>query len=138
MSKISSATAAGAAEIEIRHFRAFAQDDATRTVIEQVVADLAIPNASVHKGGIREASRLLGEQRSPRLLVVDLTGVELPLSALNELAEVCEPGVTVITVGDRVATRWTAKGTHDGPLGPLDPTGKQVTIEGMIMDRYVD
>jgi predicted ester cyclase len=23
------------------------------------------------------------------------------------------------TVGDRVATRWTAKGTHDGPLGPL-------------------
>ena len=46
-------------------------------------------------------SRLLGEQRSPRLLVVDLTGVELPLSALNELAEVCEPGVTVITVGDR-------------------------------------
>ena len=101
MSKISSATAAGAAEIELRHFRAFAQDDATRTVIEQVVADLAIPNASVHKGGIREASRLLGEQRSPRLLVVDLTGVELPLSALNELAEVCEPGVTVITVGDR-------------------------------------
>ena len=42
------------------------------------------------------------------------------------------------TVGDRVATRWTAKGTHDGPLGPLDPTGKQVTIEGMIMDHYVD
>jgi predicted ester cyclase len=42
------------------------------------------------------------------------------------------------TVGDRVATRWTAKGTHDGPLGPLGPTGKQVTIEGMIMDRYVD
>jgi len=42
------------------------------------------------------------------------------------------------TVGDRVATRWTAKGAHDGPLGPLGPTGKQVTIEGMVMDRYVD
>lgn len=41
------------------------------------------------------------------------------------------------TVNDRVATRWTIKGTHDGPLGPLGPTGKQVTIEGMIMDRYV-
>jgi steroid delta-isomerase-like uncharacterized protein len=42
------------------------------------------------------------------------------------------------TVDDRVATRWTIKGTHDGPLGPLGPSGKQVTIEGMIMDRYVD
>jgi len=40
------------------------------------------------------------------------------------------------TAGDRVATRWTIRGTHDGPLGPLSPTGKQVTIEGMVMDRY--
>jgi len=42
------------------------------------------------------------------------------------------------TVDDRVATRWTIKGTHDGPLGPLGPSGKRVTIEGIIMDRYVD
>ena len=28
-------------------------------------------------------------------------GVELPLSAVNELAEVCEPGVTLIATGDR-------------------------------------
>ncbi len=40
--------------------------------------------------------------------------------------------------GDRVATRWTARGTHDGPLGPMEPTGRKVTIEGMVMDRYVD
>jgi predicted ester cyclase len=42
------------------------------------------------------------------------------------------------TVDDRVATRWTIKGPHDGPLGPLGPSGKRVTIEGIIMDRYVD
>jgi pilus assembly protein CpaE len=86
---------------EQRQFRAFVQDDPTRQVVDQVVGELAIPNASVHKGGIREATRLLGEQRSPRLLVVDISGVELPLSAVNELAEVCEPGVTVIALGDR-------------------------------------
>ena len=86
---------------EQRQFRAFIQDDATRKVMDQVVGELAIPNASVHKGGIREATQLLGEQRSPRLLVVDLSGTDLPLSAINELAEVCEPGVTVIAIGDR-------------------------------------
>jgi predicted ester cyclase len=42
------------------------------------------------------------------------------------------------TVDDRVATRWTIKGPQDGPLGPLGPSGKRVTIEGIIMDRYVD
>ena len=72
-----------------------------RQVVDQVIGDLAIPNASVHKGGIHEATRLLGEQRSPRLLVVDLAEIELALSAVNELAEVCEPGVTVIAIGDR-------------------------------------
>ena len=66
-----------------------------------MIGELAIPNASVHKGGIADATRLLGEQRSPRLLVVDISGVDLPLSAVNELAEVCEPGVTVIAIGDR-------------------------------------
>ena len=40
--------------------RAFVQDDATRKVVDQVIGDLAIPNASVQKGGIHEATRLLG------------------------------------------------------------------------------
>ena len=100
MIRTTSPSDTGAAQ-EQRQFRAFIQDDATRQVVDQVVGELAIPNASVHKGGIREATRLLGEQRSPRLLVVDLSGTELPLSAVNELAEVCEPGVTVIAIGDR-------------------------------------
>lgn len=86
---------------EQRQFRAFVLDESTRTVIQQVVAELAVTNASIHRGSIREATQFLGEQRSPHLLVVDLSGIELPLSALNELAEVCEPGVTLIATGDR-------------------------------------
>ena len=45
---------------EQRQFRAFVQDDPSRQVVGQVIGELAIPNASVHKGGIREATRLLG------------------------------------------------------------------------------
>lgn len=36
---------------------------------------------------------------------------------------------------DRVATRWTGTGTHDGDLMGIAPTGKQVTVAGMEMVR---
>ena len=30
--------------------------------------------------------------------------------------------------------RWSAKGTHRGPLGPVPPTNRPVAIEGIIFD----
>lgn len=101
MSTPSVSNESAASTQEQHQFRAFATDDGTRKIIQQVVAELAIPNASIHHGGVREATHYLGERRSPRLLMVDLSGVELPLSAVNELAEVCEPGVTLIATGER-------------------------------------
>ena len=86
---------------ERRHFRAFVRDEETRKVVDQVVADLTIAHAAVQRGGVSEAITALGAERSPRILLVDITDAEMPLSAVNDLAEVCEPGVTVITVGDR-------------------------------------
>jgi len=38
--------------------------------------------------------------------------------------------------GDRVAARWTARGTHDGELMGMAPTGKQMRIEGLTIDRF--
>jgi predicted ester cyclase len=42
-----------------------------------------------------------------------------------------------IVAGDKVATRWTAEGTHTGPLGEVQPTGKRVKVDGLILDRVV-
>ena len=38
--------------------------------------------------------------------------------------------------GDRVATRWSARGTHQGELFGIQPTGKQTTVTGLTIDRY--
>jgi predicted ester cyclase len=40
-----------------------------------------------------------------------------------------------ITSGDKVAIRWRAEGTNSGPLGDIAPTGKRVSIDGLIIDR---
>jgi steroid delta-isomerase-like uncharacterized protein len=40
-----------------------------------------------------------------------------------------------IAEGDRVATRWTGRGTHRGELMGVSPTGRQVTVSGIQIDR---
>lgn len=43
-----------------------------------------------------------------------------------------------IAEGDRVASRYTFRGTHQGELQSIPPTGKQVTVTGMIINRIVN
>jgi len=40
-----------------------------------------------------------------------------------------------IADGDRVVTRWSAKGTHQGVLMGMTATGKQATVTGITIDR---
>jgi predicted ester cyclase len=42
-----------------------------------------------------------------------------------------------VVAGDKVTTRWTAEGTHTGPLGEVKPTGKRMKVDGLILDRVV-
>lgn len=44
----------------------------------------------------------------------------------------------LIAEGDRVATRWTGRGTNTGELMGIPPTGKQVTVIGMTITRIID
>jgi steroid delta-isomerase-like uncharacterized protein len=37
--------------------------------------------------------------------------------------------------GDLVATRWTGRGTHQGDLRGIPPTGKQVTVSGITISH---
>src|SRR5688500_3316765 len=42
------------------------------------------------------------------------------------------------TSGEKVSTRWTAKGTNSGPFGEMQATGKEVEIEGLIIDYVLN
>ena len=43
-----------------------------------------------------------------------------------------------IAEGDKVASRWTGRGTHDGDLMGVAPTGKQVKVSGLTFSRLAN
>lgn len=43
-----------------------------------------------------------------------------------------------IAEGETVVTRWSARGTHDGELMGVDPTGRKATITGITIQRFGD
>ena len=43
-----------------------------------------------------------------------------------------------IAEGDLVVTRWSVQGTHQGMFRGQRPTGKQMSVTGIVIDRIVD
>jgi pilus assembly protein CpaE len=80
---------------------AFLADAKSEQIVKEWISDALIPFSSVRRGGIGAAIDHLSTERSPNMLVVDISGIDLPTSHINRLAEVCEPGVNVVAVGDR-------------------------------------
>ncbi|HYM68159.1 MAG TPA: ester cyclase [bacterium] len=44
----------------------------------------------------------------------------------------------IIAVGDKVVTRWAARGTHKGPFMGIPPTNKQAAWVSIHINRVVD
>jgi pilus assembly protein CpaE len=80
---------------------AFVADAETERVLRDCLAHLALAQGEIMRGGIARAIEHLGTQRSPNTLIVDISGVDLPVSQIRTLEELCEPGVVVIAIGTR-------------------------------------
>ncbi|MGC2412916.1 MAG: AAA family ATPase [Stellaceae bacterium] len=80
---------------------AFVADAESERILQQYLAPQSPADGSVTRGGIAKAIKHLNRERSPNVLIVDLSGVDMPVSQVDILASVCEPGVTVIAIGDR-------------------------------------
>jgi len=80
-------------------FAAFVCDDASAELLKPLIFDLGWPPESVNKGGLRAAVQSLAVSASPTILFVDLADSADPMSDVNALAEVCEPGTIVIAAG---------------------------------------
>jgi pilus assembly protein CpaE len=81
--------------------KVYVSDQESESVVRFSLTDLGVDDAEFTKGTVETASAVLATEASPRLLVVDLSGVQNPLACINELATRCEPNVAVVAVGDR-------------------------------------
>lgn len=67
-----------------------------------LVAGIIGPHGSagrVQPGGINAAIAFLKDNASPKILLVDISGVPEPMARIDALAEVCAPGTMVIATG---------------------------------------
>jgi predicted ester cyclase len=44
----------------------------------------------------------------------------------------------ILVDGENVVTRWTAIGTHNGPLMGIPPSGKSMKVAGISIDRVIN
>ncbi len=125
MNEMLEPAAVAAAEPTAASFCAFARDEESRRAIEQVAGELPFGRTMITAGTIRTAIEYLGAHRSPKVLMVDLSGSELPLTEIDELADVCEPGVTVVAFGEQndvgLFRELVARGVGDYLVKPLSP-----------------
>ena len=72
----------------------------------------------------------------------DLEGPEaLKQMVAESLATLSEPVLTVddmVAERNKVATRWTMTAIHSGDFMGVPPTDQRITMQGMIIDRFVD
>ncbi len=81
--------------------RAFLRAKESEAVISQCLTALGVNDMQVTPGGLRAAVECLAKESSPKLLILDVSGVEDPLLELRTLADVCDPSVAVIAIGER-------------------------------------
>lgn len=77
----------------------FVSDEASEAALRGGLGDVL--GAQMRRGTVRTAVKALEKETTPRVLIVDISGVDDPFAALDDLAGVCTPDVRVLVVGER-------------------------------------
>ncbi|MCP5365591.1 MAG: P-loop NTPase [Hyphomicrobiales bacterium] len=90
----------GVGSMQPKAFAAFVADDETRTTVMEAAADAGVADPHIAVAKIDDVLRRLQKISTPKMLVVDLSGVADIMAEVMRLAEVCDEGTHVIIIGD--------------------------------------
>lgn len=79
---------------------AFLADEESEAALRGGLGPL-VEEMQIRRGTAVTAARAMEREPTPRVLIVDVAGMDDPTAALDALAAVCEPDVRVLVVGDR-------------------------------------
>jgi pilus assembly protein CpaE len=81
---------------------AFVKDADSRAFLEGYLKESLPGGVHIAEGGTRAAITFLtNAPHPPRVLIVDLSDADTPLTEIDRLAEVCEPSIVVIAIGEK-------------------------------------
>lgn len=81
-------------------FLAFVTDEPSEAALRGGLIEV-LNEPAIRRGDIRTAVRLLEKEDPPRVILIDVSGIERPAEALERLAEVCSPDVKVLVTGEQ-------------------------------------
>jgi predicted ester cyclase len=100
-----------------------------RRFVEEVVNGGSTAALRELVAGNHVTHELIGDHYGPE-------GVRIGLAGYREAFPDLEVTIDdLVAEGDRVVRRFTARGTHTGPLMGVAPTGRVVTVTGIWIDR---
>ena len=80
---------------------AFVDDPVSEQVILNSIKEMALAYADVVKGTVNDAVEFLKNNRTPKVLLVDISSSELPMGDIGKLQEYTAPNLTTIVIGSR-------------------------------------
>lgn len=80
---------------------AFVKDEDSYNTIRNFLISSVVTHTLVKVGSIHDAIEYIkNTSYSPEQLIVDISGLEMPLSDIQDLADVCEPNINVVVIGE--------------------------------------
>jgi pilus assembly protein CpaE len=112
-----------------RGVMALVDDDITSAALRAGLAALG-DNFEQTKGNIHTAIRTFRKEVPPHALIVDISGIENPQAALDDLARVCPPDVGVFVIGDNTDISFYRLLVND--LGVTEYLSKPLTRDAVL------
>jgi pilus assembly protein CpaE len=76
-------------------------DPVSEQIINNVIKSLGMAYSEVFEGGLTNIVEFLKGNRTPKILIVDISDSELPLNEIVKIKEHCSPNVNILVVGSR-------------------------------------
>jgi len=129
---MASVTSSGDREI----FAAYVCDEVSAQMLAAVVSERGWSQDMVFKGGIAASVRALGAMPVPEFLIVDISECTDPRADVQALADVCDEGTIVLTIGalnDVTLYRDLLNaGVHDYLVKPLSADVLRAAVESAV------
>lgn len=114
----------------------FAEDDESISVFNEINWEELDLKQTIKKGAIKDVIEHLVKTSSPKYLILDLSSSKLPISDMQKVANVCDPGVNVVAIGTRnevgLFRDLMSLGIRDYVAKPLNVSLMRRTIQRLV------